>query len=107
MLGVGTAGLHDIELRRRILGTQGVRALVTFASQRTGETRGLAVQATVQTIYGDAPVSYAPRTSAVVAAGGGAAPVIAPPPVLPANVLAGPDGQTVAGPDGELLTGPN
>ena len=58
VLGTGTAGLYDLAVRARILGTQGVRGLADYASQRNGNARRLAIQATIDTVYG--PVALTP-----------------------------------------------
>lgn len=55
ILGSGTSGTYDDEVRQRILGTPGVRALLAYESKRVG--RRLSVTAKVDTIYGEATVT--------------------------------------------------
>lgn len=55
ILGPRTRPTYDAAIRARILGTQGVTAITAYASQLAG--RDLGVQATIDTIYGPAPVS--------------------------------------------------
>lgn len=50
ILGAGTQGTRDFEIRRRILGTPGVRSIVAYSS--TMEGRDFQVSATIDTIYG-------------------------------------------------------
>ena len=57
VLGVGTSGLYDIEIQERILGTEGVNSLLSYASQRNPDARSLDVQAMIDTIYGPAPLT--------------------------------------------------
>ena len=52
VVGKRTESTRDPAVRARILGTQGVTGLDTYASQSDRGTRGFAVQATVNTIYG-------------------------------------------------------
>ena len=60
MLGTGTAGIYDSIVQQRILGTQGLRSMTAYASQRNGGVRGLTIQATIDTVYGPATFA-APR----------------------------------------------
>jgi hypothetical protein len=52
VLGNRTAGTRDPVIRSRILGTQGVKQIVAYDSVLDRETRGFAVQATIETAYG-------------------------------------------------------
>lgn len=51
IMGYHTQNTRDQELKRRILGTQGVTLLVTYESELT-PTRNFVVRATVNTLYG-------------------------------------------------------
>ena len=59
VFGFRTENLRDPALRARILGTQGVVSIGTYASQLTRSNRAFAVQVTLNTIYGQALVSTA------------------------------------------------
>lgn len=50
VLGTGTAARYDQAIRRRILGTQGVKSITAYSSVRVG--RRLTVTTMVDTIYG-------------------------------------------------------
>lgn len=50
ILGVRTQGTRDLEVQQRILGTPGVTAITSYASDLTG--RVFTVTATLQTLYG-------------------------------------------------------
>ncbi len=50
ILGFGTVSTRDSEVKKRILGTPGVRSLVNYSSSTVG--RSFAVTATIDTIYG-------------------------------------------------------
>lgn len=50
ILGVRTAATRDAEVKRRIVGTPGVKSLVAYSSTVRG--RSFSVSATVNTIYG-------------------------------------------------------
>lgn len=54
VLGKRTESSRDPSIRARILGTEGVRSILTYASQLNRDTRGFGVQATIDTIYGQA-----------------------------------------------------
>jgi len=54
ILGNNTQNSRDRAVRQRILGTQGVTGIVTYASQVVG--RAFSVQATVATLYGQANI---------------------------------------------------
>ena len=51
ILGNNTASTRDPEIKQRILGTVGVKSLLSYAS-RVDERRNFTVSATVDTIYG-------------------------------------------------------
>lgn len=55
ILGTGTAPLYDAAIQLRIKGTEGVTALVSYSS--TLVDRQLRVQATIDTLYGQAELS--------------------------------------------------
>lgn len=55
--GKQTRETYDPILRRRILQTQGVRALVSYESAWDAETRKLTVTAEIDTVYGPAAVN--------------------------------------------------
>ena len=57
VLGERTASTRDPEIRARILGTQGVTGITSYASQVNRETRTFSVQAEISTLYGAAKVS--------------------------------------------------
>lgn len=57
ILGRGTTATYDRAIRDRILGTQGVTAISSYSSSLNRTTRALTVNATVQTIYGEATVT--------------------------------------------------
>lgn len=48
---------HDAAIRQRILQTPGVNSIIDYASNFDGDTRTLAVGATIDTIYGQATIS--------------------------------------------------
>lgn len=54
VLGKRTEGTRDVEIRARILGTQGVRRIASYGSVLNRDTRGFSAQATLDTIYGTA-----------------------------------------------------
>lgn len=56
VLGKHTAASRDPVLRARILGTTGVKGITAYASQVNRDTRTFSVQATIDTIYGQAVV---------------------------------------------------
>jgi hypothetical protein len=61
ILGYGTKNLYDMALRTRILGTSGVTALLSYASEEDPDTRLLTItDALVQTLYSATPVQLAP-----------------------------------------------
>lgn len=57
VLGVRTAATYDPALRGRILGTPGVRALLSYESTRDPDIRKLTVRALADTIYGQTMVT--------------------------------------------------
>lgn len=56
ILGAGTGGTYDQEIRQRVLTTPGVRSLLSYASQLSAQRR-LTVQVRADTIFGEASVS--------------------------------------------------
>lgn len=54
VLGVGTKPIYDAAIRERILDTEGVNSLVDYSSDLNPTTRKLSVNATIDTIYGNA-----------------------------------------------------
>ncbi len=50
--GKRTRETYDPVLRRRILGTQGVRSLLSYTSRLDAETRRLVVTVEIDTVYG-------------------------------------------------------
>ena len=57
VLGFRTDATRDPAMRARILGTNGVTAIATYASQLQRSTRAYTVQATITTAYGETLVS--------------------------------------------------
>lgn len=57
ILGTNTQATRDLAVKRRILQTPGVKSLVSYASQVVD--REFLVQAVIDTIYGQVPVSAA------------------------------------------------
>lgn len=57
VLGKYTALTRDAELRRRIITTPGVRALVAYSSRLNRRTRRLVIAAEIDTLYGPARIS--------------------------------------------------
>ena len=57
VLGKYTESTRDATLRSRILGTTGVKSLLAYGSQLNRDTRIFSVQATVDTIYGQATMT--------------------------------------------------
>lgn len=53
VLGAHTGATYDGEIRGRILGTQGVKNILSYSSTKTG--RSLSVAATLDTIFGAIP----------------------------------------------------
>lgn len=62
VLGKRTDSVRDPVLRARILGTNGVTGISSYASQHARSTRAFTVQATVDTIYGVAEVDVSRST---------------------------------------------
>lgn len=56
VLGKYTGAVRDAVLRMRISLTPGVTKIVSYGSQVNRETRGFGVQATIDTIYGQARI---------------------------------------------------
>lgn len=59
ILGERTKPLYDAAIRRRILGTPGVRAIAAYTSDVDPDARRLTVSATLETDYGTATVQGA------------------------------------------------
>lgn len=57
VLGVRTANTRDPAIRRRVLGTQGVKAIAAYSSSLNRDTRAFSVNLTLDTIYGAATVT--------------------------------------------------
>ena len=57
VLGKRTEATRDPAMRARLLGTPGVTSLASYASQTDRQARSFAVQATLNTIYGQATVA--------------------------------------------------
>ena len=55
ILGYGTQGTRDIEVKERIAGTQGVRTILSYKSTMSG--RAFSVTALIDTPYGVATVT--------------------------------------------------
>ncbi|WP_354676745.1 hypothetical protein [Cupriavidus plantarum] len=53
IVGKYTGGTYDAAIRQRILGTQGVTALIAYSSSLDADARKLSVAATVTTQYGE------------------------------------------------------
>lgn len=47
----------DGAIKKRILGTEGVREILSYSSNFDGNTRNLTVNATISTIYGEATIT--------------------------------------------------
>jgi len=56
ILGYGTQGTRDIEIKRRILDTQGVQELLEYSSEVQAD-RSFKISARVATIYGEVQLS--------------------------------------------------
>jgi hypothetical protein len=56
VLGKHTRDSYDFAIRRRILETEGVTAIVEYESAFDGETRKVTVRASIDTVYGPARV---------------------------------------------------
>lgn len=96
VLGNDTAGVYDLAIQDRILGTQGVLSILAYDSNRNPDTRALSVQATIDTIYGTAQIVVSPQRTFVY-------PPAARP--VPDATLTGVDGTTLTGADGTPLGG--
>jgi hypothetical protein len=57
VLGYGTQSLYDAAIQTEILGVQGVQSLVSYSSSLNRATRVLTVNATINTIYGQAAIT--------------------------------------------------
>ena len=94
VLGTDTSSVYDMTIRARILGTQGVASLISYASQKDPNTRRLGIQAVVDTIFGPLPTQPA---------------VIVRPPFGAPDIsilLLGADSVILEGRDKQLLAGP-
>jgi hypothetical protein len=60
VLGTGTAGTRDIEIKTRILETPGVTGIVSYSSDYNADTRAFSISATISTLYGNVSVFWAP-----------------------------------------------
>lgn len=56
VLGRGTDLLYEQMIRDRILDTQGVTQIVSLTSQYDADARKISIQATIDTIYGQAAI---------------------------------------------------
>lgn len=57
VLGVRTANTRDPAIRRRVLGTTGVNAILAYSSDLNRDSRGFSVGMTIDTIYGPATLT--------------------------------------------------
>jgi hypothetical protein len=57
ILGAGTQNIYDLAIQNEILGTQGVTAILDYASNLNRSTRALTVTATINTQYGQTKVT--------------------------------------------------
>lgn len=57
VLGVRTANTRDPAIRRRVLGTTGVNAILAYSSDLNRDARGFSVGMTIDTIYGPATLT--------------------------------------------------
>ncbi len=57
ILGAGTQNMYDLALQNVILGTEGVTEITQYSSNLNRATRALAVNATIDTIYGATTIS--------------------------------------------------
>lgn len=57
ILGMGTSATRDIAIKSHILGTQGVKQIISYKSSLDGPTRKFSVECLVDTIYGAATVN--------------------------------------------------
>lgn len=56
ILGKGTQPTYDLAIQERILNTEGVKSILTYASTLNTATRALTVNAVIDTIYGQATI---------------------------------------------------
>lgn len=61
VLGYGTQGVRDLVLQSRILGTAGVREIVSYDSYVNTAARSFSMNATIDTIYGTTTVEFSSR----------------------------------------------
>lgn len=59
VLGKYTRDAYDAAIKNRILGTEGVNAIVSYSSNFDGTTRTLNIEAQVNTVYGDTVITGA------------------------------------------------
>ena len=57
VLGVRTANTRDPAIRRRVLGTTGVNAILAYSSDLNRDSCGFSVGMTIDTIYGPATLT--------------------------------------------------
>jgi hypothetical protein len=60
ILGKYSSNAYDMILKAQILNTQGVQTLNSYTSTESTQTRGLTVNATIDTIYGSTQVTITP-----------------------------------------------
>ena len=56
LLGKHTQDTYDPVFRERILDTEGVTGIVSYASSFDGETRKISVRAVIGTVYGETTI---------------------------------------------------
>ena len=54
IIGTDTASLYDAAIKARVLGSEGVNAILAYASEVNRDTRALTVRMTIDTIFGQA-----------------------------------------------------
>jgi hypothetical protein len=57
IVGNRTQGTRDLEIKQRILGTPGVRSILSYASRANSAGRVFTVGAVIDTIYGATPLN--------------------------------------------------
>jgi hypothetical protein len=63
ILAEHTALSRDVAIQQRILGTTGVRSIVSYASQTDPVTRRFSAQVTIDTLYGRLALSIDPQSA--------------------------------------------